>query len=400
MDPMVSIIIPVFNGSDYMKEAINSALSQNYTNYEVIVVNDGSNDGGKTRDIALSYGNMIRYYEKDNGGVSSALNLGITKMKGEYFAWLSHDDVYSKDRLRSHIDRILLSDNKRNVAYSKRCNWYYENQGIEKVSSIEYPTEFYESGLMAIVLGLIDGCSITIHKDWFARCGLFNERLRTVQDYEKWYEMFHDKRLLYIDNPLSKTRVHSNQQGIKISKQFFDECNNLYSNIIKKTSEKDLAIAKINMYEFLGILAIRLNNNGFDSAAAEALKDLKNYEEPKESETKRKDLKAYISKLGHPIYLYCMGKRGKSLLKGLYLRGITVDGFSDRDRCKWDMKMCDSVGVEMNDIPPNATIIVTKDNPEDVMEMLIKKGHKSVIAYDSIMSQMINTPIDITKFSC
>ncbi len=60
----------------------------------MIVVNDGSSDGGKTEEIALSYGDRIRYFRKENGGVASALNLGIREMRGEYFSWLSHDDVY------------------------------------------------------------------------------------------------------------------------------------------------------------------------------------------------------------------------------------------------------------------------------------------------------------------
>lgn len=92
--PKVSIVIPVFNGSDYLDKAIQSALNQSYQNVEIIVVNDGSNDGGKTAEIAKSYGDNIRYIEKENGGVSSALNRGIEAMTGEYFSWLSHDDEY------------------------------------------------------------------------------------------------------------------------------------------------------------------------------------------------------------------------------------------------------------------------------------------------------------------
>ena len=77
IQPKVSIVIPVYNGANYLGEAIDSALEQTYENIEIIVVNDGSTDDGATREIALSYGDRIRYFEKENGGVSSALNLGI-----------------------------------------------------------------------------------------------------------------------------------------------------------------------------------------------------------------------------------------------------------------------------------------------------------------------------------
>ena len=62
--PLVSIIIPVYNGSDYMQEAIDSALNQTYENCEIIVINDGSNDDGKTERIALAYGDSILCEEK------------------------------------------------------------------------------------------------------------------------------------------------------------------------------------------------------------------------------------------------------------------------------------------------------------------------------------------------
>ena len=85
--PKVSIVIPAYNASNYLSEAIDSALKQTYENIEIIVINDGSGDDGATRQIALSYGDKIRYYEKENGGSSSALNLGIVDMTGEWFSW-------------------------------------------------------------------------------------------------------------------------------------------------------------------------------------------------------------------------------------------------------------------------------------------------------------------------
>ena len=101
--PKVSIVIPVYNGSNYLQEAIDSALAQTYSNMEVIVVNDGSNDDRATEKIALSYGERIRYFYKPNGGVATALNLGIEKMTGEYFSWLSHDDMYLPDKIEQEI---------------------------------------------------------------------------------------------------------------------------------------------------------------------------------------------------------------------------------------------------------------------------------------------------------
>lgn len=60
--PKVSIVIPIYNGANYMREAIDSALTQTYSNIEVLVINDGSNDNGETDRIAKSYGNRIRYF--------------------------------------------------------------------------------------------------------------------------------------------------------------------------------------------------------------------------------------------------------------------------------------------------------------------------------------------------
>ena len=116
-DPKVSIIIPVYNGSNYLREAIDSALAQTYKNIEVIVVNDGSDDGGKTESIAKSYRNKIRYIYKKNAGVSTALNAGILAAEGEYISWLSHDDVYIPNKLEVQIN-YLRNENNPVILYS------------------------------------------------------------------------------------------------------------------------------------------------------------------------------------------------------------------------------------------------------------------------------------------
>ncbi len=87
--PLVSIVIPVYNGSNYMAEAIDSALSQTYENIEVVVVNDGSRDEGRSDAIAKGYGDKIRYFPKENGGSSSAL-FGFFRRVAHRFVRQSH----------------------------------------------------------------------------------------------------------------------------------------------------------------------------------------------------------------------------------------------------------------------------------------------------------------------
>jgi len=112
--PVISIIIPVYNGANYLGDAIDSALEQSDKHFEIIVVNDGSTDGGKTESIAKSYGNKIRYYKKKNGRVASALNYGIKRMKGDWFAWLSHDDIYLPNKVK---DELLAIKNIRKLKH-------------------------------------------------------------------------------------------------------------------------------------------------------------------------------------------------------------------------------------------------------------------------------------------
>ena len=116
MQPRVTIVIPVYNGAKYMREAIDSALAQSYENVEVIVVNDGSTD--QTEEIALSYGDRIRYAAKENGGVSTALNMGIACMTGDYFQYLPHDDLLHPDKIKLQIEAIQASGDEMTIAWS------------------------------------------------------------------------------------------------------------------------------------------------------------------------------------------------------------------------------------------------------------------------------------------
>lgn len=183
-----------------MREAIDSAVNQTYKNIEVIIINDGSNDGGKTRDIALSYGSKIRYFEKKNGGVSTALNLGIKKMTGEYFCWLSHDDLFSPNRIEEDIK--FFDRKKIEISYSSLSSINEKGKVIEEKNiTLDIVAKPHD----ALKLGGVHMCSMTIHKSCFDKAGLFNESNYTMQDVEM--TLLLSKYYTFHFNPKSKTFV-------------------------------------------------------------------------------------------------------------------------------------------------------------------------------------------------
>jgi glycosyltransferase involved in cell wall biosynthesis len=215
--PLVSIIIPVYNGSNYIREAIDSAIAQTYENVEIIVVNDGSKDNGATEKICLSYGDRIRYIYKENGGVSTALNLGIKKMKGEWFSWLSHDDKYEINKIEKQIELLHKLNDNVNVLLceykhidSNGCDLNLTSQKKRFTSCGIYTAEVVLDNLL--MFGAFNGCALLIKKEVFEKSGLFNEKLRYSQDALLWYKIcLNGFDFAYGDDICVCNRVHNNQ---------------------------------------------------------------------------------------------------------------------------------------------------------------------------------------------
>lgn len=215
--PKVSIIIPVYNGSDFLKSSIECALSQTYENKEIIVVNDGSNDDGKTEEIALSFGDIIRYVKKENGGVSSALNYGINHMTGDYFSWLSHDDSYSPTKISDSVNMLkqhnLLGEDC--IAFTSGYFINVDNDCLMNFRNY-FKTDIVYTGYDVLKImakkGTLNGCCMLIPKAVFLKVGMFDESLRYSQDSLMWYKIFLSGCLLVCDNKKNVMyRLHSNQ---------------------------------------------------------------------------------------------------------------------------------------------------------------------------------------------
>jgi len=251
-NPLVSIVIPVYNGNNFLKEAIDSALAQTYKNLEIIVVNDGSIDN--TEEIALSYGDKIRYFSKPNGGTSTALNLGIENMRGSYFSWLSHDDLYYPKKIERAIEELSKLDDKNTIIISdldcideKYTKIFSTANYQEHRDAYPKRNNFY---LYPVVYNKTHGCTHLIPKAVFETVGLFDVKWLVAHDFEFYYRAFAKFPHKYINEVLVTARESSKRQGKRSHTRGNIEYSLLYINILENLSENDILQIAPTIEEF------------------------------------------------------------------------------------------------------------------------------------------------------
>ena len=264
-NPLVSVIIPVYNGEDYINDSIKSALGQTYKNIEVIVIDDGSTD--KTKKICESFKNKIKYIFKENGGVSTALNLGIKKSKGEYISWLSHDDLYKPNKIELEIKELSKFMDKNTIVFSNFDLINSEGIVFSKTNhTFFYKKEELTSGIMPVIMGAVNGCTTLINKECFNECGLFDEKLKTVQDYDMWLRLFSKYPSTFIDKHLVQYRVHE-KQGTNAYKDRFDVEDNFWLKVIEKITPEYMKSINESIYEVIMILYYKMYTANYKKSA-------------------------------------------------------------------------------------------------------------------------------------
>lgn len=264
--PRVSIIIPVYNGAAYLKEALDSALNQTYGNIEVIVVNDGSSDGGMTESIALSYGTKIIYVRKENGGVGSALNAGLRKMSGEYFSWLSADDVYYADKIEKQMtflagrgwpeDVVLYADFELIDAQSNLLS----TERARNISEDHF--------IFALVFDYsVSGCTTLIPKKIFDDIGVFNEQLKVTQDCDMWFRIARKYRFVHMLEVIIRSRIHKDQGSLQMAAHVASEGTVFFISCLKILAESHLQPPDRNMAFYMQRSSYKLKFMKFPDAA-------------------------------------------------------------------------------------------------------------------------------------
>lgn len=259
---LVSIVIPLYNGSNYVAQAIECALAQTYENIEILVVNDGSTDNGVGRDICLSYGNKIRYFEKENGGCSSALNYGIREAKGEFISWLSHDDLYTPNKIEIQVGyykRYCLDTQKTIISNPVRLidgegsPIYRPNRAKTQMLN---PIQMFQYILFE---GGFYGCGMLIPKSLFKQGMYFREDMRFVLDWNLWQKFAASGAEVYRNKEiLGCSRVHEQQITLKeldrLMPETAESCAEIFG--ILKMSENPEFIR--NLYYYCDTLDLKI----------------------------------------------------------------------------------------------------------------------------------------------
>lgn len=182
--PLVSVIIPAYNVAPYIGEALDSVFAQTFTDYEIIVVNDGSPDIDDLDRVVAPYLNRITYLKQENRGLAGARNRAIRAAQGSLIALLDADDAWLPNYLEVQV-RLLQDDQSIDVLYSNAVifgNALEQNKRFMDLCPSEGEVTFER--LMSQECNVM--VSAIMRREAIERAGLFDESLRSVEDFDLW----------------------------------------------------------------------------------------------------------------------------------------------------------------------------------------------------------------------
>ena len=264
--PRVTICMPVFNGGHYFQAALESALAQDYENLEILVVNDGSTDGGETERIALAHGDRVRYFHQENRGVAGALNTAITHMSGNFFAWLSHDDLHLPHKTTAQVAYLGRLDRPDACLFSDYD--LIDSQGAV-IDTARLPSKrIRQNPRLPLLNGMINGCTLLMPVSILRELGPFDETLRCTQDYDLWNRILARHEFFHQPEVLVQYRLHPGQ-GTHTSRAV-TEGNPLWKGMLDSRSEVERAQMFGSTRRYFASLATFLDASPYPEAAAYA----------------------------------------------------------------------------------------------------------------------------------
>jgi glycosyltransferase involved in cell wall biosynthesis len=218
MQPVVSVIIPTYNRANLLKYSIQSVLSQTFKHFEIIIINNYSNDN--TLEVINSYNDnrikIINY--KNNGIIAKSRNQGLIQSSGRYIGFLDDDDLWCPDKLENQI-KYMESNPEIDITYSNAV--VIDEHGIKK--GLLMDPERAKSGKVFLELikdPFVPVLTVLMRRKVFETNGLLNEDLtmRAAEDFEYWLRASLKFNFGYIDKPMALYRIHSQSASMAINR--------------------------------------------------------------------------------------------------------------------------------------------------------------------------------------
>jgi glycosyltransferase involved in cell wall biosynthesis len=264
--PLVSIVMPVFNGGHYFSLALESALRQTYSRAEIIVVDDGSTDDGDTERRAKCLGSEVRYIRQVNGGLGAALNTGVEAMRGDIFCWLNHDDLFRPEKTEIQVSYYNRLGNRDAILFSDYT--VMDSDGTDLFEVKARRDVLLQAPMMALLTDSINGCTIFIPRHLFESTRPFPEQYRFVQDYRLWNRMLRQYEFLHLPHNLIRYRSHLGQGSRK--PDAIVEGEDLWIDMIDSVSEVERAQMLGSSQRFFEFLEAHLSKSPYRLARIHA----------------------------------------------------------------------------------------------------------------------------------
>ncbi len=209
--PLVSVVVPAYNAEKYLDEAIRSVLSQTYSNWELIIVDDGSTDG--TAALVKKYAaqdTRIAYFYQTNQRMASARNAGIKQARGKYIAFLDADNLFLPKKLEvqvAHLEANLgvgVSCAKILHFYGREPNVLYENKNESPLAEDQFRDLLHRNSINVL--------SVLIRKECFEKYGAFKENWRACDEQYVWINLAaNGVKFAHLSEIAGLLRLHANE---------------------------------------------------------------------------------------------------------------------------------------------------------------------------------------------
>ena len=211
---LISVIIPVYNGEKTIGETIKSVCEQDFTDWELIIIDDGSTDS-TLRVIERIVDSRIKVFSFPNGGQAISRNRGIAKAKGEYIAFLDADDLWTPDKLECQI--LALEENPQAAVAYSWVDWIDESGNfIQRGSYVNFAGNVYENILLINFFG--NGSNPLICKQALEKVGGFETSLIPAEDWDMWIKLAAHYPFALVPKSQVLYRLSSTSQSTNIRK--------------------------------------------------------------------------------------------------------------------------------------------------------------------------------------